>query len=183
MERAHSYDQHAHRLETLAVPRVQLVISDPAQRTTLQIMLQAEGHTVSDTDPEVLITGDLNEALRRARTLPTLLLAMASEIPEAVRAMREGVWGYIYVPYQPGEAGVKVTQAAGSRPSTSSNIAKLEEVEFKHIRTALRLCKYNQAKTARVLGVGRNTLWRKLKKMKETGADHDDNSVTIASSQ
>jgi DNA-binding NtrC family response regulator len=165
------------------MPRVQLAINDPTQRTTLHIMLEAEGHTVSDTEPEVLITADLNEALRRANELPTLLLAMASEIPEAVRAMREGVWGYIYLPYQPGEAGVKVAQAASSRPPVATSIAKLEEVEFDHIRSVLRQCKYNQAKTARVLGVGRNTLWRKLKKMKDTGADVEENAELMAGPQ
>lgn len=168
------------------MPRVQLVISEPAQRTTLQIMLQAEGHSISDTDPEVLITSDLNEALRRARELPTLLLAMASEIPEAVRAMREGVWGYIFVPYQPGEAGMKITQAAGAKPSIAvgaAGIARLEEVEFDHIRSVLRQCKYNQAKTARVLGVGRNTLWRKLKKMKAVDAADEEGSGTTESPQ
>ena len=43
---------------------------------------------------------------------------------------------------------------------------ELEEVEALHILDTLRRCKNNQAHAARKLGIGRNTLWRKLKKIK-----------------
>ena len=33
----------------------------------------------------------------------------------------------------------------------------------KHIETVLRACKGNQVKAARILDIGRNTLWRKMK--------------------
>ncbi|MCK5863146.1 MAG: hypothetical protein KAH38_11715 [Candidatus Hydrogenedentes bacterium] len=33
----------------------------------------------------------------------------------------------------------------------------------KHLEEVLRLCKGNQAKAARILNIGRNTLWRKMK--------------------
>ena len=40
----------------------------------------------------------------------------------------------------------------------------LEQVELDYIKQVLRACKFNQARAARILGIGRNTLWRKLKK-------------------
>ena len=44
---------------------------------------------------------------------------------------------------------------------------RLDEVERAHIETVLRQCKHNQAEAARLLGIGRNTLWRKLKQYSE----------------
>jgi len=41
----------------------------------------------------------------------------------------------------------------------------LEDVEMEHILRVLKKCKNNQAKAARMLGIGRNTLWRKLKEL------------------
>jgi two-component system response regulator HydG len=38
---------------------------------------------------------------------------------------------------------------------------------MEHIQRVLRVCKHNQAKAARILGIGRNTLWRKLKRGQE----------------
>ena len=42
-------------------------------------------------------------------------------------------------------------------------LKSLEEAEAEHIQEGLRHCKNNRAKAARILVIGRNTLWRKLK--------------------
>ncbi len=42
----------------------------------------------------------------------------------------------------------------------------LQEMEKKHIQTVMKTCGGNQTKTAKKLGIGRNTLWRKLKEYK-----------------
>jgi ActR/RegA family two-component response regulator len=79
--------------------------------------------------------------------------------------MREGVWGYVFVPLQPGEAVMAVQRAtAGGSAPAAEDLRRLEDVEMEHIVRVLRKCKNNQAKAARMLGIGRNTLWRKLKK-------------------
>ncbi len=44
-----------------------------------------------------------------------------------------------------------------------SRVARLEEVERDHILNTLEELGWNQARAAEVLGIGRNTLWRKLK--------------------
>jgi len=158
---------------------VQLVINDPAMSLTLRVMLQEDGHTVvSDTPrdqaPHVIIVDDAPRAVTFAQTSPTLILAGPSDIPAAVAAMREGVYGYIFKPLQPGEAGIMVRRAArrspaqGTAPPGSPSMQEsppvtLEEAEARHILAVLRFCKGNRTRTARLLGIGRNTLWRKLR--------------------
>lgn len=149
--------------------RVQLSIDDPANLITLRAILEADGHTIGDTDPQVFITDDTFRSIERSRSLPTLLLARAAEIREAVTAMRQGVFGYIFLPFQPGEAGLMVRRALGDfRAETPPELVPLEDIELRHIRSVLRQCKGNQGKAAHVLGIGRNTLWRKLKRARST---------------
>lgn len=53
-----------------------------------------------------------------------------------------------------------------SRPLTSGATARLiplAQVEKEHVESVLEACGGNQLEAARVLGIGRNTLWRKLK--------------------
>lgn len=148
--------------------RVELAIADPANRLTLRAMLEAEGHIVTEAGPEVVITDDYAEALRMAAERPVLVLAAPSQVRDAVTVMRRGVFGYILLPFQPGEAGLMVERALGRRSEPEEEqTLPLEEVESRHIRTVLRRCKGNRAEAARVLGIGRNTLWRKLKKMSD----------------
>jgi DNA-binding NtrC family response regulator len=155
-------------MEAHVMARVQLLVSDAPQRMTLHAMLEAAGHTLVDDSPEVFITDSLDTAVKRAHTVRTLLLVAASAIPDAVRAMRDSfVYDYIFVPLQPGEAAIVVGRAAADRGvmgDTSDATRSLEDVEMEHIQRVLRECKHNQAKAARILGIGRNTLWRKLKR-------------------
>ncbi len=150
-------------------------IDDPANRMTLKIMLEAEGHTIVDGDrgTPLLISDDLRWAVTRVSpTSAVLVLSKAEQVSSAVQTMRQGVFGYIFLPFQPGEAGIMVQRALASQTgdeippkSDEGPIRTLEAVESAHILETLRRCKNNQAKTARLLGIGRNTLWRKLKKI------------------
>lgn len=143
-------------------------------RLTLRTMLELEGHRVVEDGAEVVIAEDAVEARRWAGRVPTLALAAAAQVGEAVASMREGVFGYVFVPFQPGEAALMVARAVawgqgpGEGVGTGAGMS-LAEAEARHIRAVLRECKFNRAKAARVLGIGRNTLWRKLKKIDETG--------------
>ncbi len=151
--------------------RIQLEIGDTAQRMTLKAMLEAEGHTIAPADPEVVFHDSIERARPEAANVPTIVLATASQIPEAVRAMHEGVWGYLFIPLQAGEAGLMVRRALASQPGVpdaeapaEGELRTLEQIELDYIKQVVRACKFNQARAARVLGIGRNTLWRKLKK-------------------
>jgi len=150
---------------------ITLYIENMVTRMTLKVMLEAEGHRMVDVDANLAITDDPEQGVALAQYRATLLLATAARIPECVRAMRAGVFGYIYVPLQPGEAPLMVRRAlewqevsTGTVRDAEEEPQSLEEVEARHIRETLRRCKNNQARAARVLGIGRNTLWRKLKK-------------------
>ena len=60
-----------------------------------------------------------------------------------------------------------VARAAGTtaNPETAAPPpVKLDDVERLHILAVLRKAKGNQAEAARLLGIGRNTLWRKLRR-------------------
>lgn len=150
-------------------------IDDSVNRMTLKIMLEAEGHTIVDGDPgtPLLISDNLHWAVEHvAPTSTILVLARADQVSAAVQTMRQGVSGYIFLPFQPGEAGLMVQRAlnqqaneGGSSDGGNATVRTLEAVESSHIMATLRRCNNNQAKTARLLGIGRNTLWRKLKKL------------------
>ena len=148
--------------------RVQLAVGDVPQRMTLHAMLEAAGHSLVDDAPDVFITDSLDTAVKRAPTVRSIVLAPASSVPDAVRAMRDSfVFDYIFVPLQPGEAAITVdraTSARGVSGDSGDTMRSLEDVEMEHIQRVLRSCKHNQAKAARILGIGRNTLWRKLKR-------------------
>jgi len=142
---------------------------------TLKVMLEAEGHTIVDGDQgsSLVITDNLHWAVECVSSeYNILVLCRADQISAAVQTMRQGVLGYIFLPFQPGEAGLMVQRAlnqqadgASSSPPEIVPVQTLEAVESAHIVEALRRCNNNQAKTARLLGIGRNTLWRKLKKL------------------
>ena len=150
--------------------RIGLKIQDAALRLTLKAMLEAEGNSTVEAGAELVMNDDFREAVRMSRECPTLLLAAASEIGQAVAAMSQGVYGYVLVPLQPKEASLMVRRAlatkADSPGAAQSDLPTLEAVERAHIESVLRQCKHNQARAAKTLGIGRNTLWRKLKRWK-----------------
>lgn len=152
---------------------VALYIEDLASRITVKALLEAEGHVVGGEGdaPEVAIVDDLARAVSLARDHKVLLLSPVGEIADAVATMYKGVYGYISLPLQPGEVAIMVERAMGSgnlrtTPSSAKELRSLEEMEAEHILNTLRACKHNQARAARALGIGRNTLWRKLKKIR-----------------
>lgn len=151
--------------------RIRVEIEDTIQRMTLKAMLEAGGHMIAPEDPEVVFSDSIEGALSKPAGVPTIVLATASQVPDAVRAMQKGVWGYLFVPLQAGEAGLLVQRALAAQPGGEMKEADaveamktLDQVELDYIREVVRACKHNQARAARVLGIGRNTLWRKLKK-------------------
>lgn len=147
--------------------RVQLLIQSQANHLTVKAILERDGHSISTEQPDVIVTDSIPDAVDLAQRLPTLVLATISEIPEAIRAMRGGVFGYILLPFQPGETEIMVRRTLAQRTvSDDVPLATLEEVETAHILEVLRRCKHNKVEAARVLRIGRNTLWRKLARIR-----------------
>ena len=146
--------------------RIQLQVDDPANRVVLHTMLQTAGHEIVSEQPDALITDRIENSPALAENIPTLVLASAMQIRAAVNAMQKGVFGYIFLPFQPGEAEIMIRRALGAETAPiQTDTRPLHEVEADQILAVLRQCKGNRAKTARVLGIGRNTLWRKLKEI------------------
>lgn len=144
--------------------RIRYAINDPVQRMTLKAMLDAEGHLASEQDAEVTFTDDIAHASELAVKSAVIVLATVSDVPTAVDAMRKGVFGYILIPFQRGEAGMMVQRAlTGTSAPIEVDLSPLHVVEQRHIESVLRHCRGNRVEAARVLEIGRNTLWRKLK--------------------
>lgn len=155
------------------MPRVMIDIDDPANRLTLKAMLEAEGHRVVSEQPDVVFADTPAKALAYAELTPALVLSTVSGVPSAVAAMRRGVYGYLLAPFQPGEAAVMVRRALAAQGAgddlgadAPEDRRTLAEVEADHIQTVVRGCKGNQTKAAQILGIGRNTLWRKLRRIR-----------------
>ncbi len=146
--------------------RVRLEIRDETLALTVRALLRAAGHDTDVVEPQVVITDALRNAVETGGGLPVLVLASSSHIAEAVAAMREGVYGYIFLPLQPGEADLMVRRAAREQRTDGTGEVEpvtLAEAERRHILSVLRHCSHNHSRAARLLGIGRNTLWRKLK--------------------
>ncbi len=138
-------------------------------RMTVQAIVRADGHVVTDDAWDVVVTDELATAERLSQHGPVLMLTPVTGVRDVVQAMQRGVYGYVLTPLVPGEVNVMVARALSAAGRTASTEPEppmtLAETEARHIRDTLRRCRYNQAKAARVLGIGRNTLWRKLKQM------------------
>jgi DNA-binding NtrC family response regulator len=156
--------------------KITLHVEHPPVRITLKVMLEADGHRIVTEGADAAISDTPAWAVAEARERPSLLLANAGGIADAVKAMRQGVYGYIFMPLQPGEAVLMVQRALKARnlgrpddpEKTEPDNPRLEAAEQRYILDVLEKCKHNQSKAAHILGIGRNTLWRKLKHMKKT---------------
>jgi len=156
--------------------KIALDIEDMTNRFTLKGMLEAAGHGIGSDGAEVAIVDTPKKALPLVKGCPTLILATVGDIPDAIDAMRVGVFGYILLPFQPGEAALMVARALDASASgntegeatVSKKSRTLAEVEGEHILATLRRCNDNHSKASDALGIGRNTLWRKLKQIKKS---------------
>ncbi len=68
----------------------------------------------------------------------------------------------------PDEVGAPESRAASSPQGAAHVMRSLAEVEREHIERVLEACEGSQVEAARVLGIARNTLWRKLRGYGET---------------
>jgi DNA-binding NtrC family response regulator len=145
--------------------RISMHIHDLANRMVARAMLEAAGCVFVEENAEVCLFDDADEALAHDGSANALILCTMDGVEKAVQTMQEGVYGYVLLPFVPGELELMVARAAGFTETVNneSRLETLAEVEQEHIKRILRECKHNQAEAARRLNIGRNTLWRKLK--------------------
>ena len=125
--------------------RILIVDDDPALLRLLGLRLRSEGHEVVETDsgeaalarvdvelPQLLITDlrmggmdglRLFEAVhRRHPLLPVLMLTAHGTIPDAVRALQSGVFGYIPKPFEERDLMAEVDRALAAAQALGANV-------------------------------------------------------------
>lgn len=153
-----------------------LEIRDLPNQMTLKSLIEAAGHRVETILPEwdVAIVDTRLRAETLAREGPVLLVTSMADRSDTAKSLRAGVFGTLLTPFEPTEVAVTLQRAIRSHAGTarpnspydfSGQLVSLERMESQYILEVLRRCKNNQAEAARVLDIGRNTLWRKLKKI------------------
>ncbi len=148
---------------------VELDIESSELRAAVQTHLEHAGHVVGGNGAAVIVTDDALRAMDHLKRAATIVLSDSSQIRAAVATMRAGAFGYVFVPLQPGELELKVERAAlGLLPPQHRDPLPLGEIEARYIRAVVDRFRGNQTKAAKALGIGRNTLWRKLKQYEDT---------------
>jgi DNA-binding NtrC family response regulator len=150
--------------------RVELDIENEELRAAVRERLEHAGHSVAQTASEVVLTDDALRAMEHLKRGPTLVLANLDQVAAALAAMRAGAYGYVLVPLQPAELELQIERAAlGLLPPLQGEPLALADIEARYVRAVLNRFRGNQTRAARALGIGRNTLWRKLRQYKKQG--------------
>ncbi|HSI52734.1 MAG: sigma 54-interacting transcriptional regulator [Ramlibacter sp.] len=125
--------------------RILIVDDDPALLRLLSLRLRGEGHEVIEADsgeaalarldhelPQLLVTDlrmggmdglQLFEAVhRRHPLLPVLMLTAHGTIPDAVKALQRGVFGYVAKPFEARDLMAEVDRALAASQALGANM-------------------------------------------------------------
>ena len=93
--------------------------------------------------------------------LPVVLITAYADVSLAVRGLKRGAADFITKPWDNDELVRKLKDVLDS----AQEVAPLDEVEADHIRRAIDRCHGNLTKAAELLGITRQTLYNKMKKL------------------
>ena len=93
--------------------------------------------------------------------LPVVLLTAYADIALAVRGLKSGAADFITKPWDNDELVRKLKDVL----DLQGEIVTLDEVEAEHIRRTIDRCHGNLSKAAQLLGVTRQTLYNKMKRL------------------
>jgi two-component system response regulator HydG len=114
---------------------------------------------------------ELMNAIRHGAALASSARVERDDLPEDVTAPARQPADARTLPPGVGRAVAEVERELVSAAATgSAPLRTLAQVERQYILAVVRACHGNQSEAARALGIGRNTLWRKL----EAYRDEDD---------
>lgn len=94
---------------------------------------------------------------RRHPDIPIVLITAYADIKLAVRAMKNGAVNFVTKPWDNDEL-IRVLKDAIDK---STEVVPLEEVEKEHVKKAVGKCKGNMKRAAEMLGITRQTLYKK----------------------
>lgn len=109
----------------------------------------------------------VRQLLDRQRNLPIVLLTGFGSIANALEAVRRGARDYLTKPADPDQILAALRgepQSVRAVEHPVSEVPSLGRVEWEHIQRVLAECEGNISKTARLLGIDRRSLQRKLAK-------------------
>lgn len=110
----------------------------------------------------------LGELLRNAPALRAVILTGWGSIATAMQAVRLGAVDFLAKPVDPDlvALALRADRSSGSQESKllANQVPSLDRVEWEHIQRVLAECEGNVSKTARLLGLHRRSLQRKLGK-------------------
>ena len=93
--------------------------------------------------------------------VPVVLITAYADVSLAVRGLKRGAADFVTKPWDNDELARKLKDVLDA----NDQVATLDEVEADHIRRALDRCHGNLTKAAELLGVTRQTLYNKMKKL------------------
>lgn len=96
---------------------------------------------------------------RRFPCIPIVLITAYGDVRLAVRALKCGAADFVTKPWDNDELARVLKDAVDK----SHEVKTLEEMETEHVNRALEKCGGNMSKAAEMLGITRQTLYRKMK--------------------
>jgi two-component system response regulator RegA len=105
---------------------------------------------------------DVLSALRREHpALVCIVLTGYGSIATALEAVRRGAFDYLTKPVDADDV-LRAFEPSGEDEEAGASVPSLQRVEWEHIQRVLSDCDGNVSKAARLLGLHRRTLQRKL---------------------
>jgi DNA-binding NtrC family response regulator len=114
----------------------------------------------------------LEKALQKDRGLHVILMSAVHSVDEAIEAIKHGAYDYLCKPLDSARLTRTLdelsehllkSQGAAASPDQDWRPLPLSEMRRIHIQRVLETCNGNRVRAARVLGIGRTSLYRFLK--------------------
>lgn len=96
---------------------------------------------------------------RRHPDIPVVLVTAYADVKLAVRGLKNGATDFVTKPWDNDEL-IRVLKDATDK---TKEVAPLHEVEMEHVRKVVDKCHGNMTKAAELLGITRQTLYRKYR--------------------
>jgi DNA-binding NtrC family response regulator len=98
---------------------------------------------------------------KRHPEVPVVLITAYADVQLAVRGLKRGAADFITKPWDNDDLVRKLKEVLDK----AHELKPLDELESSHIKRAIDLCDGNLSKAADMLGVTRQTLYNKMKKL------------------